>query len=118
MTNEQQHHRVLDLLTRVRLQCRLHYKPTESSVGQRQRVALTRTLASDPDVLLADEPTSNLDPDSREHELHFLESLAKEGRTVIVVTHDPLAAKRAARVVTLCNGKVASDSNRTKTLVA
>jgi putative ABC transport system ATP-binding protein len=118
MPKEQQHQRVLDLLTRVGLECRLHHKPTELSVGQRQRVALARTLVSDPDVILADEPTGNLDPDSREHVLHFLESLAREGRTVIMVTHDPHAAKRAARVVTLCDGKVASDTNKAKALVA
>jgi putative ABC transport system ATP-binding protein len=103
--------RVRELLARVGLETRLHHKPSELSVGQQQRVALARTLVNDPDVILADEPTGNLDPATREHVLDFLASLAAEGRTVVMVTHDPAAAKRAGRVITLADGGVTADSN-------
>ncbi len=102
--------RVLELLARVGLEGRTHHKPSELSVGQQQRVALARTLANDPAVVLADEPTGNLDPQTREHVLDFLAELCREGRTVIVVTHDPIAAKRAGRTIKLADGAVASDS--------
>jgi putative ABC transport system ATP-binding protein len=102
--------RVLELLARVGLETRLHHKPSELSVGQQQRVALARTLANDPAVILADEPTGNLDPQTREQVLDFLASMCGEGRTVIMVTHDPAAAQRAARTIKLADGAVASDS--------
>jgi putative ABC transport system ATP-binding protein len=102
--------RVRELLARVGLEQRMHHKPSELSVGQQQRVALARTLVNDPDVILADEPTGNLDPATREQVLDFLASLAAEGRTVVMVTHDPAAAKRAGRVITLADGGVSSDS--------
>lgn len=101
--------RVRGLLARVGLEKRMHHKPSELSVGQQQRVALARTLVNDPEVILADEPTGNLDPETREQVLDFLASLGGEGRTVIVVTHDPVAAKRAGRVITLKDGGVSAD---------
>ena len=116
-TAEQQN-KVMQLLARVGLEYRLHHKPAELSVGQQQRVALARTLISDPCVVLADEPTGNLDPESREHVLQFFESLAHEGRTVIMVTHDPAAAARAKRQLTLRDGTIVSDSGRSTQKVA
>jgi putative ABC transport system ATP-binding protein len=110
--------RVRALLVRVGLETRMHHKPSELSVGQQQRVALARTLVNDPDVILADEPTGNLDPETREHVLGFLASLAAEGRTVIIVTHDPAAAKRAERVITLKDGGVSADSRTAVSRVA
>jgi putative ABC transport system ATP-binding protein len=110
--------RVVSLLTKVGLEPRLHHKPSELSVGQQQRVALARTLANDPAVILADEPTGNLDPETREQVLSFLDELRHEGRTVIMVTHDPLAASRASRVVKLHDGGVVSDSAPRLTQVA
>jgi putative ABC transport system ATP-binding protein len=101
---------VLKLLTRVGLEGRLHHKPSELSVGQQQRVALARTLANDPAVILADEPTGNLDPQTRQQVLEFLEQLCCEGRTVIMVTHDPVAAESATRTIKLAEGAVVSDS--------
>ncbi|MCI0334943.1 MAG: ABC transporter ATP-binding protein [Planctomycetes bacterium] len=101
--------RASDLLARVGLSERMHHKPSELSVGQQQRVALARTLANDPAVILADEPTGNLDPQTREQVLDFLAELSGEGRTVIVVTHDPAAAKRAGRIIKLADGAVSSD---------
>jgi putative ABC transport system ATP-binding protein len=102
--------RVRDLLARVGLQGRVHHKPSELSIGQQQRVALARTLANDPAVILADEPTGNLDPQTRLQVLEFLEELCREGRTVVMVTHDPVAAERARRTIKLADGAIVSDS--------
>jgi putative ABC transport system ATP-binding protein len=101
--------RASELLARVGLEGRMQHKPSELSVGQQQRVALARTLANDPSVILADEPTGNLDPQTREQVLDFLAQLCREGRTVIMVTHDPVAAKRAGRTIQLADGAVTAD---------
>ena len=100
----------MELLAKVGLGFRLHHKPRELSIGQQQRVALARTLANNPSIILADEPTGNLDPESRELVLQFLEELCSEGRTVIMVTHDPAAASRASRLIKLRDGAVLADS--------
>jgi putative ABC transport system ATP-binding protein len=104
--------RAAELLARVGLEDRLDHKPSELSVGQQQRVALARTLANDPAVILADEPTGNLDPNTREQVLEFFAELCREGRTVIIVTHDPIAASRAVRTIKLADGAVIADSGR------
>ncbi len=109
---EEQHQRSMALLTRVGLDCRLDHKPSQLSVGQQQRVALARTLINDPAVILADEPTGNLDPESREMVLSFFEQLCGEGRTVIMVTHDTTAAERAGRTIRLAAGAVVADFKR------
>jgi putative ABC transport system ATP-binding protein len=110
--------RIMELLARVGLESRVHHKPSELSVGQQQRVALARTLANDPAAILADEPTGNLDPETRGQVLTFLEELRHEGRTVIMVTHDPAAASRATRVIKLRDGAVVSDSASSRAQVA
>jgi putative ABC transport system ATP-binding protein len=110
--------RILELLAKVGLESRVHHKPSELSIGQQQRVALARTLANDPAAILADEPTGNLDPETREQVLKFLEDLQHEGRTVIMVTHDPAAASRASRVIKLRDGAVVADSANPRALVA
>jgi putative ABC transport system ATP-binding protein len=102
--------RARDLLARVGLEGRMRHKPSELSIGQQQRVALARTLANDPAVILADEPTGNLDPQTRQQILGFLDELCHEGRTVIMVTHDPVAAERAERTIKLADGAIVSDS--------
>lgn len=81
------------------------HKPGELSVGQ-QWVALARTLANDPALILADEPTGNLDPQTREQVVGFLEEFRREGRTIVLVAHDPVLAGRAPRTLTLVNGGV------------
>jgi putative ABC transport system ATP-binding protein len=101
-----QRRRALALLERLGLADRAGHRPAELSVGQRQRVALARTLANDPELILADEPTGNLDPENREVALAFLEEQRREGRTVVLVTHDPLMAGRACRTVRLAGGQV------------
>ncbi len=94
------------LLDRVGLSNRLDHKPSELSTGQQQRVALARTLANDPRLILADEPTGNLDPASREAVLSMFDQFIREGRTVVMVTHDPAAAARASRQLYLNDGQV------------
>jgi len=101
---DEQRTRATRLLERLGLADRLDHKPSELSVGQQQRVALARTLANDPTVILADEPTGNLDPQTRETVLAFLGELHAEGRTIVMVTHDPAAAGKAQRVVSLVGG--------------
>ena len=102
-----QKERATALLQRVGLADRLDHKPGELSVGQQQRVALARMLANDPAVILADEPTGNLDPDTSRQIIGFLEEFNGEGKTVVMVTHDPKAANRAKRTVRLQDGVIA-----------
>lgn len=94
------------MLARFGLNDRLQHRPTELSIGQQQRVALARTLVSNPRVILADEPTGNLDPESRELVLNSLSECHREGRTVVMVTHDPIAAQRASRTLKLIGGNL------------
>lgn len=98
--------RATALLERMGLADRMDHKPPELSVGQQQRVALARMLANDPQVILADEPTGNLDPETADSVLTFLEEVNREGRTVVMVTHDPKAAARAKRTLRLHEGKL------------
>jgi putative ABC transport system ATP-binding protein len=98
--------RAAALLERMGLADRLHHKPSELSVGQQQRVALARMLANDPAVILADEPTGNLDPDTARAALDFLEEMNREGRTIVMVTHDLAAARRANRTLRLAQGRI------------
>jgi len=102
--------RVHELLERVDLQDRMHHKPTELSGGQMQRVAIARALSMDPDLLLADEPTGNLDTSSGTDIMGLFEELWKQGRTVMVITHDPALAARAPRTVEIRDGAITSDS--------
>jgi putative ABC transport system ATP-binding protein len=110
--------RAASLLERVGLGDRMHHKPGELSVGQQQRVALARMLANDPAVILADEPTGNLDPETSEQVIGFLEEFNGEGRTIVMVTHDPRAAKRAKRLLRLHAGAIASQENADKAIWA
>jgi putative ABC transport system ATP-binding protein len=101
--------RAAALLDRVGLNDRLHHKPCELSVGQQQRVALARMLANDPAVILADEPTGNLDPDTSGQVIGFLEEFNREGRTIVMVTHDPRAAQRAKHTLRLAAGAILAE---------
>ena len=102
----QQRERATALLTRMGLQDRLEHMPSELSIGQQQRVALARTLANNPELVLADEPTGNLDPETGQSVLKFLKELNEEGKTIVMVTHDPRAAEKAKRIVTLRAGEL------------
>lgn len=103
---EEQKERAVALLERIGLGERLGHKPSELSTGQQQRVALARTLANDPPLILADEPTGNLDPTSRQCVLDFFDELHGQGRTIVMVTHDLAAAGRAGRRIDLHEGSV------------
>jgi putative ABC transport system ATP-binding protein len=98
------------LLEKVGLADRADHKPAELSVGQQQRVALARMLANDPPLILADEPTGNLDPQTSSDVMDFLTTLNKEqGKTIVMVTHSMEAAKRARRIIT-CNNGIIEDA--------
>lgn len=106
----QRRQRAAELLERVGLGHRREHKPSELSGGQRQRVALARALAADPDLILADEPTGNLDTASGEEVVALFEELVAEGRTVIIVTHDVEIAQRARRIIRLRDGLIEEDT--------
>ncbi|MEO6191580.1 MAG: ATP-binding cassette domain-containing protein, partial [Thermoanaerobaculia bacterium] len=96
-------------LERVGLGSRMSHQPNELSGGQRQRVAIARALVNDPSILLADEPTGNLDSATSEEIMHLFDELHQAGNTVVLVTHEPDIAEHAWRKVMLRDGKVTSD---------
>jgi putative ABC transport system ATP-binding protein len=101
--------RASDALERVGLANRMGHRPNELSGGQRQRVAIARALVNGPSILLADEPTGNLDSTTSEEIMRLFQELHEQGQTVVMVTHEPDIAAHAARVVTLRDGRVESD---------
>ena len=101
--------RVTELLQKVGLGDRMEHRPTEISGGQMQRVAVARALAMEPDILLADEPTGNLDTASGSDILGLFQDLWRQGRTMIVITHDMALARRASRIVEIRDGAITSD---------
>jgi len=98
--------RALEVLTRLGLKDRTDHKPTELSGGQRQRVAIARSLANDPPVLLADEPTGNLDESTGEEVMEIFRELRLEGRSIIMVTHNPEYESEVDRVVEIHDGRI------------
>ena len=102
--------RATELLGKVGLGDRVDHKPTELSGGQMQRVAIARALAMNPDILLADEPTGNLDTSSGTDIMSIFNELWQSGRTLIIITHDPALARRASRVVEIRDGRITSDT--------
>jgi len=112
LSADEQQARAVERLSKFGLSDRLHHKPSELSVGQQQRVALARTLVHAPRTILADEPTGNLDPGSREAVLETLHGLHREGTTIILVTHDPVVAKQAQRALTIQEGRLVDMSSQ------
>lgn len=101
--------RATRLAARVGLEARLEHKPFELSGGQQQRVAIARALVNDPLVILADEPTGNLDSSSGSDILQLFDDLNRQGKTIIMVTHDPGISKRTRRAIRLRDGLIESD---------
>ncbi|MGB6854666.1 MAG: ABC transporter ATP-binding protein [Thermoanaerobaculia bacterium] len=110
VSRRQRRQRVEELMDRVGLGDRMDHKPTELSGGQMQRVAVARALAMDPDIVLADEPTGNLDSSSGGDIMELFEELWRQGRTMVVITHDAALARRANRQVEIHDGLITSDT--------
>jgi ABC-type lipoprotein export system ATPase subunit len=103
--------RAVELLKLVGLEHRLDHFPSKLSGGERQRVAIARSLANGPSVLLADEPTGNLDSENAQSVLNLLIRLQQEqGRTMVLVTHDPAIAERAERILRMIDGRIVSET--------
>ena len=109
MSSDERRRTALESLKQVGLADRVHHKPTELSGGQRQRVAVARALVNRPSILLADEPTGNLDSKTGTEIMALFEDLASGGNTIIVVTHEEDIARHARRIVRIRDGLIASD---------
>src|SRR5206468_9802795 len=112
VASDERRRRATEALERVQLGDRITHRPNELSGGQRQRVAIARALVNEPSILLADEPTGNLDSGTSEEIMKVFESLADQGQTVIMVTHEADIAAHARRVIILRDGLVSSDDKR------
>ncbi len=111
---DKRHELSTQALERVGLEKRMHHLPNQMSGGQQQRVAIARAVAAKPPVILADEPTGNLDSRSGKEVMQILHELHKEGRTVILITHDNGIAEEAERVIRIQDGKIVEDYKNEK----
>jgi putative ABC transport system ATP-binding protein len=107
----ERHAQALDALSKVGLADRVHHKPNEMSGGQRQRVAIARALVTRPSLILADEPTGNLDSKTGAEILELFDSLWRQGNTLIVVTHEEDVARHARRILRIRDGAIAGDEH-------
>lgn len=112
ISSQERRKRATEALERVQLGDRIHHRPNELSGGQRQRVAIARALVNRPSILLADEPTGNLDSKTSNEIMRVFEELSRQGQTVVMVTHEPDIAAHARRVVVLRDGMIESDDPR------
>jgi putative ABC transport system ATP-binding protein len=112
ISSDERKRRAKQALEKVQLENRMDHRPNELSGGQRQRVAIARALVNDPSMLLADEPTGNLDSQTSEEIMRVFEALATSGQTVVMVTHEPDIAAHARRVIVLRDGLISTDERR------
>ena len=110
MPAEQRRQLAEEALTRVGMEHRMSHRPSELSGGQQQRVAIARAIAARPPIIMADEPTGNLDTKSGEDVMKILHELNEEGRTIVLITHDNDIARQATRAIRIIDGKVVSDT--------
>lgn len=110
-TRDSDRQKAIELLKRVDLGDRMLHKPNELSGGQRQRVAIARSLINQPRVVLADEPTGNLDSSTSDAIMDLLKELNKDGQTIVLVTHEPEIAKHARRQIIMRDGNILEDSH-------
>jgi putative ABC transport system ATP-binding protein len=110
---KERHEKAVRALSIVNLEDRMKHKPSELSGGQRQRVAIARALVNSPSIILADEPTGNLDSKTSQDIMMLFNDLHQAGNTIITVTHDASVAKRAKRVLSILDGQIASDEKTT-----
>ncbi len=108
---EKRRDRALELLRSVGLEHRVDFSPLKISGGERQRVAIARALANDPRIIIADEPTGNLDLKSSDEVMAIMENLHKEGRTIIMVTHNPEITENCDRVIRLRDGRIMEEAS-------
>jgi len=111
ISRKQRHEKAVSVLRKVNLADRMHHKPNELSGGQRQRVAIARALVTSPSLLLADEPTGNLDSNTAREIMDLFDELHESGHTIILVTHDEDVANHADRIVRLLDGRIESDTS-------
>lgn len=110
MNHKERKQKSIDALEKVGLSDRMNHNPTELSGGQQQRVAIARALAGDPPVLLADEPTGNLDSISGSDVLNLIKNLSSEGKTIVLITHDNEIAMEAQRIITIKDGLLVNNN--------
>lgn len=114
MPLEERHRQALEALAQVGLADRVHHKPSEMSGGQRQRVAVARALVTRPSIILADEPTGNLDSRTGDEIMGLFDTLHAQGNTIILVTHEESVARHARRIVRIRDGRIAADERLTE----
>jgi putative ABC transport system ATP-binding protein len=108
---EKRRARALDLLKDVGLEHRIDFSPMQISGGERQRVAIARALANDPKIIIADEPTGNLDLNSSEEVMSIIRTLNREGRTIVMVTHNPEITESCSRLIRLRDGRIVEEAS-------
>jgi len=109
LSKKKRRERAVELLKLVGLEKRINHKPAELSGGERQRVSIARALANNPEIILADEPTGNLDTKTGKEIMEILKDLNKQGKTIVLVTHDETFAKEAERIIKIRDGRLLND---------